>query len=711
MLRLSPSVFFLPVASAAGCAGLPVEKREVVVRTRYCPVVEDLELVAGEDLIERLAHENDPVRALVELVWNAVDAEAEHVSVTIERDEADWNSITAVHVVDDGHGISVDEVRTAFGHVGNSPKRKQNRTKNGKRGLHGSKGEGRLRGFALGSRVVWDSVAADTAGVIYRLTIEADTGNRRRFRPVEVLEPAGRPGTRFTAWNDAQRALKQLDDGSARRGLLATFAPVLLNNADLAIDYDGERLDPTQEILDDTELVVPYTSSGRDHEVKVRIIEWVPGGKTRSVHAGVDDGRWVFEQDPSPLETKFPFSAYITFPGLHERDGEISLGDSATEPIGDGWRAAERAIRDHFRDRRFKRRREQVELWKRDKVYPYAAAAPASETERAERAVFDVVAGALAPYVPPSSSGAAKQSAKLMLSLIRDSLRHDPIKFGVVLKEVSGLNPDELDTLSNLLGQTKLSAIIRSANEVASRNNVLTALRQMLFDQDDSPTVKERDHLHRILERELWVFGEGYNMMRSERSLTNVLRDDLQLAGLPDEDVTTVRKWDDKTGRVDLHLAVKTPEHDRTRHLIVELKAPGVEIGSGEILQVEKYANALITDRQFAVASSEWDIILLGTGIKPEARTRVMPPNAGTGLFWEQHPSGGPHVRVFLRQWSEVLSENKTRLEFFRSLLDHDPSTAEGIEWVREKYPDFVPATLGVQGLPASTAREEPGAV
>src|ERR1700743_2652150 len=33
-------------------------------------------LQAGDDHVERLAHESDPVRAAVEIIWNAVDPEA-----------------------------------------------------------------------------------------------------------------------------------------------------------------------------------------------------------------------------------------------------------------------------------------------------------------------------------------------------------------------------------------------------------------------------------------------------------------------------------------------------------------------------------------------------------------------------------------------------------------------------------------------------------
>ena len=109
----------------------------------------ELLLQAGDDYVQRLALENDPVRAIVELIWNSVDAGASRVDVELERDE--WDVMAKV--TDNGHGINVDELESTFGDIGVSWKRGTGRTKNGKRCLHGEKGEGRPRMFALGSRV------------------------------------------------------------------------------------------------------------------------------------------------------------------------------------------------------------------------------------------------------------------------------------------------------------------------------------------------------------------------------------------------------------------------------------------------------------------------------------------------------------------------------------------------------------------------------
>jgi hypothetical protein len=47
--------------------------------------VADLVLQASNDLVARLAHEADPVPAVVKLVWNAIDAEASSMTVLLER--------------------------------------------------------------------------------------------------------------------------------------------------------------------------------------------------------------------------------------------------------------------------------------------------------------------------------------------------------------------------------------------------------------------------------------------------------------------------------------------------------------------------------------------------------------------------------------------------------------------------------------------------
>lgn len=46
-----------------------------------------LHIDAKDDLVLRLAHRDQPVAAIIELVWNSLEAEACRVNVVIERRE------------------------------------------------------------------------------------------------------------------------------------------------------------------------------------------------------------------------------------------------------------------------------------------------------------------------------------------------------------------------------------------------------------------------------------------------------------------------------------------------------------------------------------------------------------------------------------------------------------------------------------------------
>jgi hypothetical protein len=646
--------------------------------------VDNLVLEASNSHVARLAHEADPIRAVVELIWNAVDAEAWNVNVSLERGEL--GAITRVHVTDDGHGISPNEVTTAFRWIGDSWKARAVRSKNDVRGLHGSLGQGRLRAFALGSRVRWTSISADTAGQLHSVIIDGQKANRNVFRWETVAVTDGAARTAFVADNDEQKPLGALQSESALPTLRSHFAPLLLNERDLVITYDSVLLDPAQEIADDRTVTTTVDLDSGPYQFSVRVIEW-KSGKHKAVYYGSDDQHFVYEEDGSDIEPQFSFSVFVTLPGLQEQLRYLALGDLAPAPMNVLWNAARQTVREHFVERRRRHRREQVATWREQGVYPYHGE-PTTDADRAERAVFDVVSGTLSAQIPTRN----RASTKLTLALLRDAIRHEPERLTTVLHEVVALKPDDLADLTNLLGETTLPAIIKSANIIASRNKFLLALNHLLFDPDDSPEVGERDHLHKILERELWIFGEGYNMMSSERGLTQMLRTHLKLEGLPDNDVHPVKRWNGKTGRVDLHLAVRAQEHDRARHLIVELKAPDITPGRKELDQVEDYANVIVGHPRFATGGSFWDVILIGTDMDAVAKNRITDLNSG--LFWSQDVDGGPKVRMFLRKWTDVIAENKRRLDFITTKLEHDPSTSESLDWVRQNYASVLPEGL-----------------
>lgn len=657
---------------------------------------EPLRLQAGDDHVERLAHENDPVRAVVELIWNAIDAEATEVVVTLERDET-LGAIVKTTVADNGHGIGPDELEPTFGRIGGSWKRLATRTKNGKRALHGKRGEGRLRAFALGNRVAWVSHSVDTAGQLYRVEISGNVTHRNLFgRDIERAKDVP-PGTVVTAWNDTQKALLPLEPARALSVLLSHFAPVLLNDTELRITYSGTVLDPYDEIASTDDYQLPFSDDERGvvHLAALRIIEWTTV-RHRAIYYGQDAEHFVYEESAQDVEPQFRYSAYVTWEGLdHNALSMIGLGNMAEAPVGALWAAARDGIRAHFTERRRARRREQLEKWKNERVYPFDGEAT-TETEKAERAIFDVVAGTIAPQIPTK-----KDTARVTLALLRSALRHDPEQLSVLINQLASLNAADRETLTRLLGETTLSGIVKAASVVTSRNKFLAGLERLLFPADGQGKIGERDHLHPMLERELWVFGEAYNLMSSERGLTELARNHLGLLGLPNKEVVPVKRWDERAGRVDLHLAVKMKEFEVARHLIVELKAPAVRLGRKELNQVDDYADTILEKSVFATEKASWDIILVGTDYDSVVENRFLAGARAQGLVLSPEPKPGrPTVRVFVRRWRDILDENRTRLRLMTSNLEHDPSLEDGLRHIREQYSDLLPERLLHDGEP-----------
>lgn len=664
--------------------------------TSKVKLVRDLPLSAGGDLVTRLARERDPVRAVVELVWNAIDAEADTVHVTLSRSGLD--AIEMVTVDDDGHGITSDEVQSTFGRIGGSWKALATRSRNDKRGLHGKLGEGRLRAFALGAHVTWESESVNTAGERERVVIEGAKERAEPFSWDASPSTAEKTGTVVTAMNEQDRALNSLTSDATLATLTSHFAPVLLNDEQLTIVFDGASLDPADEMLDDTS-VVATLDSDPSATISIRIIEW-RAGKHRAVYFGEDAERFVVETSGADLESQATFSAYVTWPGFDvDSLSELGLGDMAPDPAGAVWRATKTAVRDHFAARRRSRRRDQINEWKSKGIYPYADE-PANDAAKAERAVFDIVSSALVPQIPKRRDG-----AQLTLNLLRDALQTDPQNLALLVSEYVALSEQDRQLLTKLLRETTLAGVIRSANLVTSRSKFLAGLEHLLFDPTDSGKVGERDHLHKFLEHELWIFGEEYHFMNTERGLTQLLRTHLRLEGLPDDQVEPVKRWDGKSGRIDLHLAARSQEHDRIRHLVVELKAPDITAGRKERDQVEDYVNVVLKTPAFASDRAVWDFILVVTDYDEVIENSFKTEDRVLGLILEpEKKTGRPTVHAYVRRWRDIIDENKRRLDFVTRSLEIDPSLAEGLAFIREEYAEMLPGGLSGPDGPDSGA-------
>ena len=650
---------------------------------RYTNAMTTLKLQAGEDHVKRLSGQSAPGKALVELVWNALDAEAMRIDISFSRNAL--GGITRVVVADNGHGFNRNEAPSDFGNIGGSWKRGKQKTQNDKRYLHGNKGQGRLRGFALGSKISWESIAEGVESGLERTVVEAEASQPDRVRISHgVVESGDRStGTVFVASNETQKGLEKLDSGEARSELLETFAPILIAEPELEMVFDGEVLDPNSNIADDAEWQLEIGQI--DSDATIRVIRWKSGGHRR-VLFGPSKEQFIAELEDRKNYSALPFTAYASSKIINsENVKDITLGPIKNDEseLAQFHAAVESELKRYLAKKSSEDRERKIANWKEQGIYPYSSK-PRNSSEQAERALFDTIAVAISSQIPQR-----KDRAQLTLELLKTSMQNDPESLNRILYEVATLSDRDRKALSILLQETSLPNVIQSANTISRRFKVLAGLESLTLGGDKAKFVQERKHLHMILENELWVFGEGFSSMTSERSLDNLLKTHLRLAGLPTDESPRVTTPEGKGGRTDLHFAVRGREHDRTRHLIVELKRPSVAASEDELSQIKKYGQAIAANPAFHSGKSEWDIILVVSSITPHTKREISEKD--TGLFQEFTEQGEPHVRMYVRTWASIIDENRRRLDFANASLKVDPEEDEGLRYLRELYPNFLP--------------------
>lgn len=649
-----------------------------------------LHIEAKADHVLRLAHRDQPVAAIIELVWNSLDAEAHRVNVVIERNAMD--AVETVRVEDDGHGIPPEGVPSAFEDLGGSWKAAAKVSPNLKRRMNGSNGQGRIRGFALGNVISWTTVARDTPGVVRRTVISGRASDPTNFVPTEAPVVGDEPsGTVFVA-EDPAKYVNRITNDTARPRITATFALFLTSNPDVTIRFDGTDLNPVSAERHRADYpLTDFATDGKEPPV-LRIIEWAndPG---RAIHLCEPSGAVLETISPDIHTPGFNYTAYVLWEEFGERSNELPLAELQAGEFGEVIAAVREQIKAHFRARETQRRAEQVRKWKDDGDYPYDDE-PQSEADRAERETFDFVATTVARKIPKSQIG-----RRTTLGLLKIAVAREPSSVPQILDQLMPLPKREQDDLARLLVRTPMSKLIEANRILTNRLDFLAAFREMVFDPTTSKLTRERKELHRILEKELWVFGDEYTLLTSDRSLDEVLSRHLatlrpELGTKRRTRSTQVRRSDGTRGIVDLMLSQQRRGVDRREHLIVELKRPSVTITQTEVAQIKGYADAVASDPQFHGINVHWDFWVISSELDPtvtrDANQLNRPPGQITS--WD-------NVRIWAKTWSQIIDDCETRLRHFKDALEYDASKEHAADYINRAHDaGTIPPPLRIVG-------------
>lgn len=649
------------------------------------------------DYIEKITNAS-PERALAELIWNALDADATEVSVFFVPSAV--GGVEEIVIKDNGVGFSVNDAESYFTSLGGSWKASQQRTLAG-REIHGKEGQGRFKGFSLGRSIEW-SVVQDKSEKPFKISAVADS--LEEFRLEESPDSLGQEKGVTVRITELDKQYSIFDPDVAVEKLIPIFALYLRTYSNARVFIDGVPLDPATSIKSST--VIPLeaiTYKDVDYNLTVEIVEWNKINE-RELWLCSATG---FPEDRYTKQIRgigeFGFTGYLKSELISalKNDGVLGLSD-----LNDSIRlAADNAvdrIKEHFAERLLEENSATIEKWKTEEVYPYTGEA-ASPVAMAERQVFNAVATKVAENLPSFDDGDKKTKA-FQLRMLRSAVERGPEELQGVITEVLNLPQKQLDQLSSLLRDVSLAGVISASKMVTDRLKFISGLELLLFDPDSKKTLKERSQLHKIVAENTWIFGQEFSVSVNDQSLTQVLRKHRSLLGgdvMVDE---AVKRIDGKTGIVDLMLSRSIPgnREDEVEHLIVELKAPKVKVGDDECTQIKRYAYAVIKDERFSELTARWNFWVVSNELDSFTEIEANQQNRQRGVISHSRKENR-EVTVWVKTWSQLIAENKHRLEFVRRNLEYEIDQNEALQHLRDNYSQFTEGVV-VEGEELSPA-------
>jgi hypothetical protein len=654
-----------------------------------------LEVGLSDDHVERLTKAR-PAVALAELIWNSLDADAEHVDVRFRT-----NALGApeqVTVSDDGTGITLNDASRYFGSLGGSWKQTANETAERKRAIHGKKGEGRFRAFSLGQKLQWYSTTIDSKGDKESITISNVPTSVKQF---EVLPPAkNEDGTRGTQLiiDDLLVTASSLDPRRLIPDITREFALYLRKYPDAQIRIENQLVDPASIEARFSQINFETTSqAGVAQNHTLTIIEWreeMPRALCLCSRKG-----FTYREIPPGIQAKgYDFTAYIQSETLEQLAADGTIEMEAFPPLLPIVEKAKDKLREHFDSREAEDATTLVAKWKSEEIYPFQEA-PQTKVQNTEREMFNVVAAAVDKHLPEFRE-ARTGYKKLTFNLLRYAIESNPSSLKRIFTDVLDLPKSKQDELASLLTRTNLSAIINISSLLTERYQVLQGLRALLLHGDEKETLLERAQLQPLIARNTWIFGDEYMLANEEESLLNVLRTHLESANKEIYVDGEVHVEGKKRGRVDLNLIDSSfigrelqESHDGIkRNLVVELKRPTQPIDPDVIQQVKRYASAIAGDDRFAQVPTEWTFWALSNNLTRDAEIDANQKDRPRGMILNYSREGSPQtIRGYAKTWADVIGSCERRLKIFMDRLEFSPSLQSGRQYLAEKFPEIVP--------------------
>lgn len=332
-----------------------------------------------------------------------------------------------------------------------------------------------------------------------------------------------------------------------------------------------------------------------------------------------------------------------------------------------------------------------VEKLAGDTIYPYYGV-PESE-QGLSKSLFDHAAYILEEdqKLEETQSSARKLIYPLLNKVIEDGNTE------FLVENIIGLSDKSKEKYKELLDITNLDQIVNFSSSVAKKLQFLDFLHDITYG-DISKWLKERSQLHKIVEKELWLFGEEYGastVLWSDTKLANNLdqlhRDYLDYEPT-DAEENLIAEYKEKYGDItDLFFYNERKlGNNRREVMIVELKAPYCKLSQKELNQVEKYAFKIEEMAVFPKVNTTYKILLISSESTKMAKSllRSGRKDPNDPFRYRTLSEDGEDIRIYMMTWQELIDIDRQRLTYMSDTLKVKEQDAN--DYFQKNYPELV---------------------
>jgi len=623
----------------------------------------------------------DTFAAFCELLNNSIQAKATRIELVIDYGvgAAARAPFTRIELVDNGVGVNATDFEKKILEIGTDVKKD-------------GKGIGRFGALQLGEKMTITTVAEDVVRGCFTLVVfPLDTGGISSSLSkvnlefdVEDLKKRANPYYRVVIENlhhNKQGRLlpkNKIADSFRQEAIeqaLFEKYPLQVFNRELRFVVNGKELDPAGFVVERPHIrTVAYTDvQGNGHSfdfhfyqlrvdlAKVKVFFYVDNAGIKTVaHEFTYSSDWYTPD----LGTWFVYldSAFFNTDLFRNIDLD-SLGDEEIRRLKEFIKDT---INDFFKaqNKRFEKFIADLE---KDAAYPASFESPISASREL---LFQKIA-----YLVEDDYKLLDKDERirgLFYSLIDKSLASGHVEevFGKVVR----LSDANMEKFHQLLEKTELENVISFASAVAAKLEFLDLLHELIYGEV-AEVLRERSQLHKIIERELWLFGEAYNGTQhlwSDKKIGNILRElrERYLAYLPseaDENLIEVEGLDNITDL--FFLNEKVLDNEDREVMVVELKSPRCAIGRKELQQIDEYAFTVESYPGLPKENIHYKFVLISSKLTAYTKSKMRSSREKyhQPFLYDRKP--GKNIEVFVMEWSELIELNKRKLGYLSAKL------------------------------------------